>query len=245
MSEELPPSGTVVASAVAESTAEPAATTAVVTTTAAVVAAKPSRKGVKLPRWTPEEDAMLRQLMEEDANLPWSQVAAKLGTGRSAVAVEQHYYWLNGTWSSKSKKATALPAAVEVKPTNVETTAGVETAAVAAVGEETAAVAAVVAAGEEMAPPTVAATVSAVVKRSAKRGRVGVKLPRWTSEEDENLRKLVLELGTKSWEQVVSRLGTSRSAGAVEQRYNTLVGNWKRPKADAKAEGALHIQPMD
>ena len=50
---------------------------------------------MKLPRWTPEQDARLLQLVREHGSMRgeecWSDVAEQLACGRSASAVEQHY----------------------------------------------------------------------------------------------------------------------------------------------------------
>ena len=58
----------------------------------------PKRRGetsgaepAKRRRWTPDEEADLRTLVEElGAQGAWPAVAQRLGTGRSAAAVELH-----------------------------------------------------------------------------------------------------------------------------------------------------------
>ncbi len=47
--------------------------------------------------------------------------------------------------------------------------------------------------------------------------------PRWSSEEDKRLRELVTELGVAGrWAAIAMRLGTGRTASAVEQRWSIL-----------------------
>eukprot|EP01043_Picozoa_sp_COSAG02_P045349 COSAG02_NODE_4136_length_5728_cov_5.776692_6_plen_760_part_00 len=56
-------------------------------------------------------------------------------------------------------------------------------------------------------------------------GRKGVRLPRWSAEEERRLRLLVTAEGANSWASKAQRLGTGwvRSANAVQQYYMTMV----------------------
>ena len=63
----------------------------------------------------------------------------------------------------------------------------------------------------------------------------GQGVPRWTPEEDQLLMDLVAELGVGSWKDIAPRLIHERSAEAVMQHYNILIG--KRRKLGDKGEG--------
>ena len=54
------------------------------------------KSGTKVPRWTPEEEARLRALVEELGEKDWVSVAGRLETGRSSAGVEQHWQIMNG-----------------------------------------------------------------------------------------------------------------------------------------------------
>ena len=59
----------------------------------------------------------------------------------------------------------------------------------------------------------------------------GSKVPRWSAEEQARLMGLVTELGDKNWKEIAARLGNGRSATAVEQHYNIVIGKRKRSNA--------------
>ena len=53
-----------------------------------------------------------------------------------------------------------------------------------------------------------------------KKSREGEKKPKWTPEEDDALKNLVDELGSRgAWPQIAQRLGTGRSPAAVERHW--------------------------
>ena len=105
--------------AAAETAAEAAAETATaeVTFVSVEVAAdrveKRGRKsGTKVPRWTPEEEARLRALIEELGEKSWGAVAERLETGRSPAGVVQHWQIMNGK-RKRNGEAVAKRAAGE------------------------------------------------------------------------------------------------------------------------------------
>ena len=62
--------------------------------TAAPEQGPPKKKrasGVPVPRWTPEEEEQLREAVRELGEKAWPQVAERLGTGRSATGIDQHW----------------------------------------------------------------------------------------------------------------------------------------------------------
>jgi len=63
------------------------------------------RRG-KNPRWTPDEEANLRQLLQELGN-SWAPIAERLGTGRTAAGVEQHWQVLTGRRKRKRAQTDA------------------------------------------------------------------------------------------------------------------------------------------
>jgi len=87
----------------------------------------------------------------------------------------------------------------------------------------------------------------AMMQSELQRARpVGAKVPRWSAVEDEKLKGLVAELGDKNWKEVASRLEHGRSATAVEQHYNIIIGKRKRPGAkEGEGEGELSVEPLD
>jgi len=73
----------------------------------------------------------------------------------------------------------------------------------------------------------------------------GSKVPRWSAEEQARLMGLVTELGDKNWKEIAARLGNGRSATAVEQHYNIVIGNRKRSNAqegEADAGPAIGLE---
>ena len=94
---------------------------------------------------------------------------------------------------------------------------------------ESVVVATVVAEPEEGAPAEAAAAEASSGGRGAKRPRrSGVKVPRWNEEEEELLKRLVMELGDKAWPECAARLGTNRSGAGVEQHWQIMTGRRKR-----------------
>jgi hypothetical protein len=66
-----------------------------------------------------------------------------------------------------------------------------------------------------------------------KKSREGEKKPKWTPEEDDALKNLVDELGSRgAWPQIAQRLGTGRSPAAVEQHWRG--GGGEAPKKPIK-----------
>ena len=67
----------------------------------------------------------------------------------------------------------------------------------------------------------------------------GVKIPRWTPAEDEKLKELVALHGTRAgaWGVIAGQLEGGRSATAVEQHYQILIGK-RRKSAGGKADAA-------
>ena len=69
-----------------------------------------------LPRWTSQEEALLRKLVSELADgksKHWSEIAERLKTGRSAQAVSQHWKVMSvldrTTTPTKKSRSKALP----------------------------------------------------------------------------------------------------------------------------------------
>ena len=93
-------------------------------------------------------------------------------------------------------------------------------------------------------PPTVAtatepdvvmqllAVASSGQENAGKRKRKGLPAVRWTPTEEDRLRILVDEIGERGWSTIAERLGSSRSATAVEQHWQIMVG--RRRKATPK-----------
>lgn len=48
-------------------------------------------QGTSVPRWTPEEEDTLRQVVAGIGERSWPQVAERLGSNRSAAGVDQHW----------------------------------------------------------------------------------------------------------------------------------------------------------
>ena len=66
-----------------------------------------------------------------------------------------------------------------------------------------------------------------------KKSREGEKKPKWTPEEDDALKNLVDELGSRgAWPQIAQRLGMGRSPAAVEQHWRG--GGGEAPKKPIK-----------
>ena len=61
--------------------------------------------GRKMARWTKEENDLLRKLMTQKSVKTWAQRATKLGTNRSASAVQKHWVELSEGKGSKKKRA--------------------------------------------------------------------------------------------------------------------------------------------
>ena len=68
--------------------------------------------------------------------------------------------------------------------------------------------------------------------------RSGGKVSRWTQEEEDRLKALVLELGSSGqWQAIAERLETGRTAAGVDQHYQLMTGRRKRYSAAEKAGG--------
>lgn len=72
-------------------------------------------------------------------------------------------------------------------------------------------------------------------ENTGKRKRKGLLAPRWTSAEEDRLRMLVGELGERKWSAIAERLESSRSAMAVEQHWQIMVGRRKKVSKASKA----------
>ena len=48
-------------------------------------------QGTSVPRWTPDEETRLKELVVEIGERDWAKVAERLGSGRSAAGVDQHW----------------------------------------------------------------------------------------------------------------------------------------------------------
>ena len=90
-----------------------------VTGTAAVDGAVEKRgrkRGTTVPRWTPEEEARLRQAIEELGEKEWTAVAGRLETGRGAAGVEQHWQIMSGKRKRNGAKEDGEGGAGETTP---------------------------------------------------------------------------------------------------------------------------------
>ena len=68
-------------------------------------------RGGTTPRWGPEEEALLRELVAElGEKSAWSTIAKRLGTNRSASGVDQHWQIMMG----KKKRRGGEPPPVDV-----------------------------------------------------------------------------------------------------------------------------------
>lgn len=137
--------------------------------------------------------------------------------------------------------AAPVPAMTAVVPATAS--AVVPAAAITAISAAAMPMAVVATVAQEVGQTSVVAEL-ADDAGAAKRGRSsGAKVPRWTSEEDERLKALVAEKGERAWKEVAAGLEHGRSATAVEQHYNILVG--KRKKPGAKEDGEEEDAPDD
>ena len=64
------------------------------------------KRGTTVPRWTPEEEARLRALVEELGEKDWISVVGRLETERSPAGVEQHWQIMSGKRKRNGEKAT-------------------------------------------------------------------------------------------------------------------------------------------
>jgi hypothetical protein len=74
-----------------------------------------------------------------------------------------------------------------------------------------------------------------------KRRTPGAKVPRWSIEEEDKLRALVEENGTKDWAKVAAELGSHRSPAGVDQHWQILSGKRRRngKATDSKFEAVV------
>ena len=76
---------------------------------------------------------------------------------------------------------------------------------------------------------------NALATTPTKRGRKsGVSVPRWTLEEEEQLRAAVQKHGERAWSKVVEEMGAVRSKSSIEQHYHIMTGKRKRPVPSPK-----------
>lgn len=168
--------------------------------------------GVKVPRWSDDEEKKLRALVTEHGTKDWAKVAGDLGTNRSAAGVDQHWQILSGKRrrNGKSANETGVASPVAVDGDTVDDSPE----------------------GAEGSPPpptpSAEGTVVLALVKPAKRDRRSAgKVARWTPEEEERLRATVDEMKGASWQEIAERLGTNRSGAGVDQHYQIMTGKRK------------------
>lgn len=94
-----------------------------------------------------------------------------------------------------------------------------------------------------LAEPAITVSASPAEELSkTRRRRSRTTVPRWTSEEEEQLTALVTSLGEKAWVEVSTQLGSGRTPSGVEQHWQIMTGKRKRDgkviEGAAAAEGS-------
>ncbi|KAL1529807.1 hypothetical protein AB1Y20_000739 [Prymnesium parvum] len=171
----------------------------------------PSKKkrasGVPVPRWTPEEEERLKLAVHELGEKSWTLVAERLGNGRSATGIDQHWAIMMGKRKRPSKKDGEEEAGSPM-------TSSIATATIQA---------------EVMPADGVNGIATELNANSVeKRRRHGGSTSRWTPEEEAKLKELVSQFGVRAWTQVTDGLGTSRTPSGVEQHWQVMNGKRKR-----------------
>eukprot|EP00967_Tisochrysis_lutea_P094471 scaffold137339_cov33-Tisochrysis_lutea.AAC.3 len=161
--------------------------------------------GVKVPRWSEEEEVKLRTLVQEHGTKDWAKVATELGSHRSPAGVDQHWQILSGKRRRNGKAAHTDRVIVAAEAiTNAD---------------------AVAVAGMPVAVTSIGAPAPA---KPAKRDRRSKgKVARWTADEEERLRGLVGDLTDINWDEIAQKLGTGRSGAGVDQHYQIMTGKRK------------------
>jgi len=213
--------------------------------------------------WSGSEEALLNQLVGELERNAWATVAERLGTHRTARAVEQR-------WRDAHPSAPRWTADEEARLRTVVTQ--LRTQGRAAVDQGWPAVARAL--GTHRSPVAVEThwqtmgthgslpPAPRVVLRLAPAGSHGVPPPRvvvratpvsrppassgrtervWSSDEETQMKHLVGELGLGSWGLIALRLGTNRPANQVEQRWRSSFST-KATGQQAGASGSRGVR---
>lgn len=163
--------------------------------------------GVKVPRWSIEEEDKLRSLVERHGTKDWARIAAELGSHRSPSGVDQHWQILSGKRRRNGKAANTASQAMVTAGAAISSTDG------DALGD---------------VPVFVASVAHPTPSNLPKRDRRSTgKVARWTPEEEDHLRALVGGIGEPDWEAVAQELGTGRTGTGVDQHYQIMTGKRK------------------
>jgi hypothetical protein len=181
------------------------------------IRAKKKRRtpGVKVPRWSVEEEDKLRALVEEHGTKEWGKIAAALGSQRSAAGVDQHWQIMGGKGRPNGKASDGVSGAIVAAAALISSTD-----ADAADGE-----------------PVLVTTIAPPNRAKRDRRNPG-KVARWTTEEEEHLRTLVGDVPEPNWGVIAQELGTGRTATGVDQHYQIMMGKRKTYYQKRKAPGA-------
>ena len=195
--------------------------------TAVATAAKP--RG----RWSPDEDARLRNMVGDlGARSDWRAIAARLGTDRTAGAVEGHWRTLNsGTQRWTSEEDQRLSVLVREEHASGQARPGIWDRVATAFPDRTAS-------AVEGRQKTLASR-----DPNRKRAREGNPGPRWSPDEETRLEQLYRDeavlfhgataadnpsqgrrrlVGADFWTRAAAALGTGRTAGAIASRWQKL-----------------------